>query len=93
MTQERNANRPRVDAYEKVLGRALYAADQPITGLLRAMTVPATIARGRIEGIDATVAQDVRGSFAFSHMKISRRSRQPLRPVVPTVDLVRATNR
>lgn len=28
MTQERTADRPRVDAYEKVLGRALYAADQ-----------------------------------------------------------------
>lgn len=61
MTQERTPDRPRVDAFEKVLGRALYAADQPITDLLHAMTVPATIAKGRIEAINAATAQKVPG--------------------------------
>jgi xanthine dehydrogenase YagR molybdenum-binding subunit len=73
MTQERTADRPRVDAQEKVLGRALYAADQPIVGLLHAMTVPATIARGRIETIDATVAQKVPGVVRiFTHEDFSQ---------------------
>lgn len=68
MTQERTADRPRVDAHEKVLGRPLYAADQPITGLLHAMTVPATIARGRIEAIDVTAAKNVSGVVRiFTH--------------------------
>lgn len=73
MTQERTADRPRVDAYEKVLGRALYAADQPITGLLHAMTVPATIAKGRIEAIDLTAATNVRGVVRiFTHEDFSQ---------------------
>jgi xanthine dehydrogenase YagR molybdenum-binding subunit len=73
MTQERTADRPRVDAYEKVLGRALYAADRPITGLLHAMTVPATITKGRIESIDATAAQNVQGVVRiFTHEDFSQ---------------------
>ncbi len=73
MTQERTADRPRVDAYEKVLGRALYAADRPIAGLLHAMTVPATIARGRIEAIDATAAENVPGVVRiFTHEDFSQ---------------------
>lgn len=46
MTQEWTSSRPRVDASEKVLGRALFAADQPIAGVLHGMTAPATIAKG-----------------------------------------------
>lgn len=73
MTQERTADRPRVDAHEKVLGRPLYAADQPITGLLHAMTVPATIARGRIEAIEVTAATNVRGVVrVFTHEDFSQ---------------------
>lgn len=73
MTQERTADRPRVDAYEKVLGRALYAADQRITGLLHAMTVPATITKGRIEAIDATAARNVQGVVRiFTHEDFSQ---------------------
>lgn len=73
MTQERTADRPRVDAYEKVLGRALYAADQPIAGLLHAMTVPATIARGRIDAFDLTAAQNVPGVVrVFTHEDFSQ---------------------
>jgi xanthine dehydrogenase YagR molybdenum-binding subunit len=73
MTQKRTADRPRVDAYEKVLGQALYAADQPIAGLLHAMTVPATIAKGRIEAIDLTAAMNVRGVVrVFTHEDFSQ---------------------
>ncbi|MDQ0133849.1 xanthine dehydrogenase YagR molybdenum-binding subunit [Neorhizobium galegae] len=73
MTQEQTADRPRVDAYEKVLGRALYAADQPIAGLLHGMTVPATIAKGRIEAIDLTAATNVRGVVRiFTHDDFSQ---------------------
>ncbi|MES5048223.1 xanthine dehydrogenase family protein molybdopterin-binding subunit [Rhizobium nepotum] len=73
MTPERTADRPRVDAYEKVLGRALYAADQPIAGLLHGMTVPATIARGRIEAFDLTAAQNVPGVIrVFTHEDFSQ---------------------
>jgi xanthine dehydrogenase YagR molybdenum-binding subunit len=61
MTLERTADRPRIDAYEKVLGRALYAADQSVPGLLHGMTVPAVIAKGRIEAIDTAAAQAVAG--------------------------------
>ncbi len=61
MTQEWTSSRPRVDASGKVLGRALYAADQKITGVLHGMTAPATIAKGRIESIDLTAAQNVPG--------------------------------
>jgi xanthine dehydrogenase YagR molybdenum-binding subunit len=73
MTQERTADRPRIDAHEKVLGRALYAADQPIPGLLHAMTVPATIAKGRIQAIDASAALTVQGVVRiFTHEDFSQ---------------------
>lgn len=73
MTQQRTADRPRADAFEKVLGRALYAADQPIPGLLHAMTVPAAIAKGRIEAIDATAALRLPGILrVFTHEDFSQ---------------------
>jgi xanthine dehydrogenase YagR molybdenum-binding subunit len=73
MTPNRTADRPRNDAREKVLGRALYAADQPLPGLLHAMTVPATIAKGRIVSIDAAAAYDVPGVVrVFTHDDFSQ---------------------
>jgi xanthine dehydrogenase YagR molybdenum-binding subunit len=73
MTQERTADRPRIDAHEKVVGRALYAGDQPIPGLLHAMTVPATIAKGRIQAIDASAALTVQGVVRiFTHEDFSQ---------------------
>lgn len=56
MTLTSTPDRPRVDAREKVLGRATFAADVPMPGLLHAMTVPAVIAKGRMTGIDTTAA-------------------------------------
>ncbi|WP_370158830.1 xanthine dehydrogenase family protein molybdopterin-binding subunit [Limimaricola soesokkakensis] len=61
MTLSPNPDRPRVDARQKVLGEPLFAADQPVEGVLHAMTVPATIAKGRIRGIDSAAARAVPG--------------------------------
>jgi xanthine dehydrogenase YagR molybdenum-binding subunit len=73
MTLNRTADRPRIDAHEKVLGRALYAADQPFPGLLHAMTVPAMIAKGQILSIDIVAARNVAGVVRiFTHEDFSQ---------------------
>ncbi|MBS3666399.1 xanthine dehydrogenase family protein molybdopterin-binding subunit [Vreelandella boliviensis] len=56
MTLQTTPDRPRIDAREKVLGRALYAADIALDRLLHAITVPATIAKGRVTAIDTALA-------------------------------------
>lgn len=61
MPLERNPDRPRFDARDKVLGKALFAADRQVPGLLHAMTVPAAIAKGEIEAIDTEAASRVPG--------------------------------
>lgn len=61
MTLSPNPDRPRVDARQKVLGEALFAADRRVENLLHAMTVPATIAKGRIRSIDTVAALKVPG--------------------------------
>ena len=53
--------RERIDARDKVLGRTKYAADVAVPGLLHAMTVPATIARGRITALPVAAAMAVPG--------------------------------
>ncbi len=54
-------NRPRVDAREKVLGAARYAADVQVPGTLFAMQVPATIAKGEVTSIEVDGALRVAG--------------------------------
>lgn len=54
-------DRPRVDAREKVMGRTQYAADISVPGMLYAMTVPATIAKGRVVSLSAEAALRVPG--------------------------------
>ena len=54
-------DRPRVDAHEKVMGRTQYAADICIPGMLFAMTVPATIAKGRVASLSVVAALRVPG--------------------------------
>ena len=61
MVFERDPDRPRIDARDKVLGKALFAADRKVPGLLHAMTVPASIAKGEIEAIDTAAATGVAG--------------------------------
>jgi xanthine dehydrogenase YagR molybdenum-binding subunit len=61
MTPAAFPERERVDAHDKVLGRTRYAADLPFPGLLYAMTVPATIARGTLAALPTAPALRVPG--------------------------------
>ncbi len=61
MTTAPYPDRPRVDAREKVLGAAKYGADVAIPGMLYAMQVPATIAKGRVTSVPIEVALRVPG--------------------------------
>ena len=61
MTVPAFPDRARVDAHEKVIGKAPYAADVMIPGTLFAMMVPATIAKGRIAGLSTEAAMRVSG--------------------------------
>ena len=51
----------RVDAYDKVRGRPIYAADDVRPVLLHAALAVSTIAKGRITGLDIRGARAVRG--------------------------------
>lgn len=64
----------RVDARVKVTGRAIYTADQNIPGIVHAVLVTSSIAKGRIASIDTVAAERVPGTIGvFSH-----KSRLPL---------------
>jgi xanthine dehydrogenase YagR molybdenum-binding subunit len=54
-------DRARFDALDKVRGAAIFAADIPVDGLLYAMTVSATIAKGRMTGLSIDGALAVPG--------------------------------
>lgn len=58
-------DRPRVDALEKVTGRAVYSADQPAERMAYAYLRTASVARGQIRGIDRRAAQAVSGVLAI----------------------------
>jgi xanthine dehydrogenase YagR molybdenum-binding subunit len=53
--------RARVDGPLKVTGRAMYASDHHFPGMLYAVPVGATIAKGRIESVDASAAEKMPG--------------------------------
>lgn len=55
---------PRMDALEKVTGRAIYSADVARTGMLHAAIVRATIAHGRVTGINTASAASLPGVHA-----------------------------
>lgn len=67
---------PRIDGPLKVSGVAMYATDHHFPGLLYAVPVEATIANGKIEKLDTTAAEKMRGVRAIFHRanigKISR---------------------
>lgn len=46
----------RVDAFDKVRGKTVYAADTPLPGLLHAMLVPARIVKGKVLSVDVAMA-------------------------------------
>ncbi|MCT7374080.1 xanthine dehydrogenase family protein molybdopterin-binding subunit [Chelativorans salis] len=51
----------RVDARGKVLGQTQYGADMHLPGMLYAMLVPATVAKGAVSNIDITPATETSG--------------------------------
>ena len=67
---------PRVDGPLKVSGQAMYASDFHFPGLLYAVPVEATIARGKIQKLDTGAAEKMPGVRAIFHRgnigKISR---------------------
>jgi xanthine dehydrogenase YagR molybdenum-binding subunit len=58
---------PRIDGPLKVSGRAVYATDHHIPGLLYAVPVEATIANGKIERLDPAAAEKMPGVRAVFH--------------------------
>jgi len=70
---------PRVDGALKVTGTARYASDHHLPGMLYAVPVGATIAKGRITAIDAAVAEQMPGVRAV----LRRGSFPPLSRVQP----------
>src|SRR4051794_20697225 len=62
---------PRVDAYDKVCGKPMFAADDARQDLLHAAFAVSTIAKGRITHLDTRAAQAVRGvQLVLSHETI-----------------------
>ena len=57
----------RKDGRLKVTGRAPYAADQPIAGVVHAVAIQSTIANGRITAIDGRMAEKAPGVLAVIH--------------------------
>lgn len=56
---------PRVDAYEKVTGRAMYTDDLARPGMLVARVIRSTIANGVVKSFDLTEAKQVPGVVAI----------------------------
>ena len=54
-------SRVRTSGREKVTGRATFTAEWPIAGVLHAVAVPATIAKGRVIQFDTAVAEAMPG--------------------------------
>src|SRR5881396_1528646 len=59
--------RPRIDGPLKVTGRALYASDHHFPGMLYAVPVCSTIAKGEIESLDLSAAEKMPGVRAIYH--------------------------
>ena len=58
---------PRVDGPLKTTGRAQYAADYSLPGLVYAVPVGATVANGKIRSLDASAAEKMPGVLAVLH--------------------------
>jgi xanthine dehydrogenase YagR molybdenum-binding subunit len=61
MTDQRYANRPRVDAVDKVRGRAIYASDDARPEMLHAALAVSTVPKGTIRTIDSRAASAMPG--------------------------------
>ncbi|MGI5238404.1 xanthine dehydrogenase family protein molybdopterin-binding subunit [Dactylosporangium sp. CA-139066] len=71
-----SGSRARVDAREKVMGAALFAADRVPDGLLHAALATATVDRGRIAALDTSRAEAVPGV----RLVLTRLGEDELRP-------------
>jgi xanthine dehydrogenase YagR molybdenum-binding subunit len=60
-------DRPRIDGPLKVTGRAVYTSDHHFPGMLFAVPVSSTIARGKIEKLDTSAAEKMPGVRAIYH--------------------------
>lgn len=68
----------RVDGRLKVTGRAQYSADLPLDGIVHAVLIGSTIAKGRIEQIDSSMAENTPGAIAvLTHLNIPKVAKQP----------------
>ena len=68
----------RVDGHAKVTGQAQYAAEYELPGLTYGVLVTSTIAKGRIQGFDASAAQKEPGVLAIlTHENIPRLAKTP----------------
>jgi xanthine dehydrogenase YagR molybdenum-binding subunit len=72
----------RREGRQKVTGTARYAAEQPEPGRLHARPVPATIARGRVTGIDTAAALEVPGVVAVLTHENAPRLAEPDDPTL-----------
>jgi xanthine dehydrogenase YagR molybdenum-binding subunit len=69
---------PRLDGREKVTGRARYAADHQLDGMLYGAFVTATVPAGRVRGIDATPATVAAGGVVvLTHEDMPRYGEAP----------------
>jgi xanthine dehydrogenase YagR molybdenum-binding subunit len=59
--------RPRIDAPLKTTGTAMYASDHNFPGLVYAVPVGSTIAKGHIESLDTSKAEKMPGVHAIYH--------------------------
>ena len=68
----------RVDGLEKVMGRVLYAGDDAAPGMVYAVLVQATIARGRIVGVETKTAEAMAGVVAvYTHETLPKLKAPP----------------
>lgn len=59
--REVGKSRPRVSALDKVMGRPIYASDVALPGMVHAVLLRSTIARGRVLSLDTEVATAMPG--------------------------------
>src|SRR5262249_42027806 len=66
---------PRADAWEKVLGRPIYAGDLAIAGMLHGRIVRSPYASARITRLDTSAARVLRGVVAvLTHADVPQNS-------------------
>jgi xanthine dehydrogenase YagR molybdenum-binding subunit len=83
----------RREGREKVTGTARYAAEQPQSGRLHARPVPATIARGRVTGIDTAAALKVPGVLTVLTPENAPRLAEPDDPTLALLQNSRVPHR